>query len=192
MNADKRFQVEPLSVAGVCRITGKVRTDERGSFERLFCVEELAGVLGNRRLVNIDRSITKNRGIVRGLHIQNAPHAEMKFVQCLKGSVYDVAVDLRENSSTYLMWAAVELKAFDTTMLCIPEGVAHGFQALEDDTTLLYFLTETYHKELQTGVHCQDPTLNISWPLPVKGLSERDAKLPFVRAHPTCNRRGVI
>ncbi len=164
-------------IEGVMLVETQRRTDARGSFARLFCEDELGAVLGGRRIMQINHSVTAERGCVRGLHYQRAPHAEMKLVRCLKGRVWDVAVDLRAGSPTFGKWHAQELTAVNDRMLVIPEGCAHGFQVLEAGSELLYLHTAAYAPDAEGGVDCRDPSLAIAWPLAVSGLSDRDARL---------------
>ena len=124
--------------------------------------------------MQINHSRTAAVGTVRGMHFQNPPHAEMKLVRCLKGRVWDVAVDLRAGSPTFLRWHAEVLAADNARMLVVPEGCAHGFQVLEPESELLYLHTANYAPEAEGGVFCEDPRLGIAWPLPVEGLSRRD------------------
>lgn len=169
-------------IAGVVVAWSERVEDERGAFARLFCEQELAGVLGARRIVQVNHSRTAAPGAVRGMHFQHSPHAEMKLVRCLKGRVWDVAVDLRAGSPTFLRWHAEELTPANGHMLVVPEGCAHGFQVLEPDSELLYLHTASYHAGAEGGVHCLDPRLAIAWPLPVTGLSARDASHPPLAA----------
>ena len=156
--------------------------DSRGAFARLFCARELAPILGERLIVQINHSRTAAVGAVRGLHFQNPPHAEMKLVRCLKGRIWDVAVDLRAGSSTFLHWHAEELTADNNRMMVIPEGFAHGFQVLEPDSELLYLHTAFYEPSSEGGLSCTDPRLSIAWPLNVSDLSLRDSSHPFLSA----------
>ena len=154
--------------------------DERGTFTRLFCARELQPLLGERQIAQINYSRTSHVGAVRGMHFQLPPHAEMKMVRCLRGRVWDVAVDLRENSPTFLQWHAQELTPDDSQMLLIPEGFAHGFQALEPESELLYLHTEFYHPPSEGGLRHDDPRLAIAWPLPPQDLSPRDLAHPLL------------
>jgi dTDP-4-dehydrorhamnose 3,5-epimerase len=156
--------------------------DPRGVFSRFYCERELAVVIGERRIVQVNHSRTVSMGTVRGLHYQRPPHMEMKLVRCLKGKVWDVAVDLRNDSPTFLQWYAEELTPMNARMLVIPEGCAHGFQVLEAETELLYLHTEFYMPEAEAGVRVDDPRLNIGWPLPIAGLSDRDILHPRLGA----------
>lgn len=149
-------------------------SDERGLFARLYCENELSEIIGHRRIVQINYSRTHTVGAVRGLHYQQPPHAEMKLVRCLKGRVWDVAVDLRAKSPTFLQWHAEELTPDNARMLVIPEGCAHGFQVLEADSELLYLHTAAYQPNAEGGVAYNEPSLNIAWPLPITELSQRD------------------
>lgn len=154
--------------------------DHRGLFARLFCQNELASVLGSRQIVQINLSRTLETGAVRGLHFQRAPHAEMKLVRCLRGRVFDVVLDLRPDSPTYLRWHAEELSGDNLKMMVVPEGCAHGFQVLEPASELLYLHTAFYTPDAEGGVRYDDPRLGIEWPLPVTDLSERDRSYPLI------------
>jgi dTDP-4-dehydrorhamnose 3,5-epimerase len=160
---------------GVVVIESPPIADDRGVFSRFYCEHELTSVIGKRRIVQINHSRTANVGAVRGMHFQKPPHAEIKLVRCLKGSVWDVAVDLRAGSPTFLQWHAEELTPGNARMMVIPEGCAHGFQVLEADSELLYLHTAFYTPESEGGVSCTDPRLGITWPLPVTDLSRRDS-----------------
>jgi dTDP-4-dehydrorhamnose 3,5-epimerase len=156
--------------------------DTRGAFTRLFCAQELHLVLGHRHVAQINHSRTSQVGAVRGLHFQHPPHAEMKMIRCLRGRVWDVAVDLRAGSATFLRWYAQELAQDDAQMLVIPEGFAHGFQALEPDSELLYLHTAFYYPLSEGGLRHNDPRLAIAWPLPARDLSPRDLAHPLMGA----------
>lgn len=156
--------------------------DQRGSFARLFCAQELAPLGLPGPIAQINHSCTSVQGTVRGLHFQRPPKAEAKLVRCLRGRVFDVAVDLRKGSATYLRWHAVELSPENHLAFYLPQGFAHGFQTLTPDCELLYLHTEFYSPEHEGGLRFDDPALGIAWPLPVVGLSARDAAHPLV--HP--------
>ena len=166
------------ALAGVFLAETTTASDHRGALSRLFCERELAPVLGDRHIVQINQTLTRSVGTVRGMHWQYSPNAEMKFVRCLKGRVWDVAVDLRTGSSTFLNWHAEELSAANARMMVLPEGFAHGFQVLESDSELLYLHTAAYARESEGGLSCSDERLGIRWPLPVRDLSVRDAQHP--------------
>lgn len=156
--------------------------DPRGSFERLYCYEELREAGIEEPIRQINRSATRHRGMVRGMHFQWPPHAEVKIVTCLSGRIYDVAVDIRRGSPTFLHYHAVELSEDNHRTVVIPRGFAHGFQTLADDCHMLYLHTADYAKEAEGGIHPGDPALAIPWPEPIRGLSERDAALPMLTA----------
>lgn len=172
------MQLVPLEIAEAFVIKQEAFTDQRGQFSRVFCQETLAPVLGQREIKQVNLSQTTAKGTVRGLHYQRFPEAEMKLIRCLHGAVWDVLVDLRPDSPTFLQWHAEELTADNHTMFVIPEGCAHGFQALASDSELLYFHTAFYSAAAEAGVHVQDPDLAIDWPLPINNLSAKDAALP--------------
>lgn len=169
-----RFFAHDTAITCLRSVRRVPHEDSRGSLERLYCPELFTelGVHGPIRQIN--RSITLHRGTLRGLHFQHPPHGETKFVQCLRGAVFDVAVDLRRGSPTLLHWHGQILSAANGTGLLIPEGFAHGMQTLEDDTELLYLHTADFVPQAEDGLDPFDPRLNIRWPLPATHLSERD------------------
>lgn len=175
-----RFDILDTPLAGLRVLQRKPIGDSRGYLERLFCGEELQAITPGRHIAQINHTLTVARGTVRGMHFQRPPHAEIKFVSCLHGEVFDVAVDLRENSPTFLHWHAEVLSADNHKTLVIPEGFAHGFQTLIDDCEMLYFHTSAYQASAEGGLNAQDPRLAIQWPLPVAGLSQRDAEHPLL------------
>lgn len=152
--------------------------DARGSFVRLFCSRELGAAGLKKPIVQINHSLTRSKGAVRGLHFQFPPHAETKIVSCLRGRVFDVAVDLRAGSPTFLRWHGVELSPEGRNAFFIPEGFAHGFQALEDESELLYLHTEAYAPSSEGALNAMEPRIGIAWPLEMTGISDRD------RSHP--------
>ncbi len=168
------------AIQGVRIVDTTPHVDQRGAFARLFCEIELAAILGNRRIVQINHSRTATIGAVRGMHFQKRPHAEMKLVRCLRGKVWDAAVDLRRNSPTFLRWHAEELTADNRRMLVIPEGCAHGFQVLAPDSELLYLHTACYAPEAEGGIRHDDPALAIPWPLLATDISARDQEHPLL------------
>ena len=162
--------------------------DGRGTFTRLFCEQALSSVLGGRKILQINHSCTAAVGAVRGLHFQYPPHAEMKLVRCLKGKVWDVAVDLRPKSPSYKRWYAQELSPENAHMMVIPEGFAHGFQVLEAGSELLYLHTAFYKPEAEGGVRHDDPELGIAWSLPVTDISVRDSSHAYIDS----SFRGIV
>lgn len=165
---------------GVYEAAATIVRDQRGHFARLFCTEELAAAHADRPIIQINHSLTRTVGAVRGLHYQRPPQAEAKWVRCLKGRIWDVAVDLRHGSPTFLRWQAIELSALKMNAIFIPEGCAHGFQVLEPDSELLYLHTASYAPEHEGAVRWNDPRLSITWPLPVVDMSERDRYHPLL------------
>ncbi len=174
------MQITPTRLQGVVVVETPPLADDRGAFTRFFCDSELAGIVGQRRIVQINHSRTGLLGTVRGLHYQRPPHAEMKFVRCIRGRVWDVAVDLRTGSPTFLQWHAQELSPDRSLMLVVPEGCAHGFQVLEPNSEMLYLHTAFYEPAFEGGLVYNDPRLAIAWPLPVTELSCADSRRPFI------------
>jgi len=154
--------------------------DERGSFARLFCKKQFSLIVPDRNVVQINHSYTKNKGTVRGMHYQTPPFAETKIIKCIKGKVFDILVDIRKNSDTFLSWFGLELSDTNNTMIVIPEGFAHGFQTLEDNTELIYFHTSFYNPQAEAGLRFDDPKLNINWKLTPKNISNRDNNFNFL------------
>ncbi len=175
-----RFDILDTPLSGLRVLQRKPIGDSRGYLERLFCREELQTLAPDKPIAQINHTLTASRGTVRGLHFQRPPHAETKFVSCLRGEVFDVAVDLRHNSPTFLRWHAELLSADNHKTLVIPEGFAHGFQTLTDNCEMLYFHTIAYQPGAEGGLNPRDPQLAIQWPLPVAGLSPRDAAHPLL------------
>lgn len=172
--------LEPGPIAGMRIVESRVIADQRGEFARLFDLDLLGEAHGVRPIVQVNRSLTSRPGTARGLHYQAAPALEAKWVRCLRGRVFDVVVDLRRGSPTFLQHAAIELSAQRANALFIPEGCAHGFQVLEPDSELLYLHTAPYAPRHEGGLRCDDPALGIAWPLPIAGLSERDAGFALI------------
>jgi len=173
-----RFVIEQGQIAGLQVIQRQPIDDERGYLERMFCSEELQSIIGIRNIDQINHTKTKKKGTVRGMHFQNPPHAEMKLVSCLRGEVFDVAVDLRKDSPTFLKWHAEILSEDNHKTFAIPEGFAHGFQTLSDDCELLYFHTAAYQPKAEEGLNALDKRLTIRWPMPILERSMRDQQHP--------------
>jgi dTDP-4-dehydrorhamnose 3,5-epimerase len=182
-----RFDLMDTPIRGLKVIERMRLGDQRGFFERIFCDQDLDKVLGGRSIVQINHTFTAKEGAVRGLHFQHPPHADMKIVACLKGEVFDVAVDLRRGSPSFLKWHAELLSACNCRMLAIPEGFAHGFQALTNECELLYLHTAPYEPAAEEGLNASDPTLAIEWPLVISELSDRDKQQPMLNS----NFRGL-
>lgn len=156
------------------------RTDERGFFARTWCREEFAAASLDPNLVQQSLSYTRLRGTVRGLHFQRPPHEETKLVRCVRGAIFDVVVDIRPDSPTYLRWLGFDLSAKNHLAVYIPGGFAHGFQALEDETDVLYNISAPHAAEAAAGLRFDDARLSVAWPLPVTVISERDRGWPRI------------
>ena len=169
-----RFEFIPTPLTGLTSVQRKVTEDHRGFLSRFYCANDFSEAGLNTPIAQINHTFTKTKGAVRGLHFQNPPHAEIKLVSCLQGEIFDVAVDLRKNSPTFLQWHGVVLSAQNRQSLLIPEGFAHGFQALSQDCELIYLHTAAYHPEAEGALNVADPRLNIAWPLAITEISERD------------------
>lgn len=170
----RRFSSSPTPLAGVFVIERRRIEDERGFLARLFCATELVVAGWTGPVAQINHTLTRKRGTVRGLHFQQPPHAEAKLVSCVRGAVWDVAVDLRAESSTLWRWYATELSADNGRALLIPERCAHGFQALTDDCELLYCHSAPYAPESEGLVNALDPRIGITWPQSIAEQSARD------------------
>jgi dTDP-4-dehydrorhamnose 3,5-epimerase len=150
--------------------------DERGFFARSWCRDEFEKHGLNPHLVQCNISFNKKRGTLRGMHYQVAPFAEAKLVRCTIGAIYDVVIDLRSDSPTFKQWFSVELTAQNRRALYVPEGFAHGFQTLVDDTEVFYQMSEFYHPEYARGIHWDDPTIGVEWPILNPIISQKDSK----------------
>ena len=175
-----RFEETATDIQGLFVVSKKVRGDKRGYLERLLCINELRS-WANRPISQVNRTYTKKRGTMRGLHFQYPPYAEAKFICCLKGKVSDVALDLRKNSNTFGLALNIELDAQIHNAVFLPEGVAHGFQTLTDDVELLYFHSQAYAPKHEAGINILDPILDIKWKLPCGEISERDKNFPLLQ-----------
>jgi len=183
-----RFDFIPTPLTGLMLVQRKAIEDHRGFLSRFYCAEEFRAAGIDKPVAQINHTLTRQRGAVRGLHFQHPPHAETKVVSCLKGEILDVAVDLRRDSPTFLHWHGEILSAANRKSLLIPEGYAHGFQTLAEDCELIYLHTSPYHPESEGALNVADPRLNIAWFLPVNDLSERDRNHPFINQ----NFQGII
>lgn len=168
------FDVIETPLSGLFVLKRKPIVDNRGFFSRFYCAEEFKQVGLTKPIVQMNYTLTKKKGAVRGMHFQDLPHTEIKLVTCVQGEVLDVAVDIRKDSPTFLQWHAENLRAEDHSSFYIPDGFAHGFQTLTEDCQLFYLHTNTYHPEAEGALNAQDPKLNIDWPLKITEMSERD------------------
>ena len=171
-----RFIETPLPNAYI--IEPERLEDERGFFARTFCRREFESRGLNANFVQCNISFNKKKGTLRGMHYQEAPYAEAKLVRCTRGAIYDVIIDIRPESPSFKKWFAIELTEKNRLMLYVPEGFAHGFQTLEDNTEVFYQMSEFYHPEFAKGIRWDDPNIGIIWPSANRIISLRDTKYP--------------
>jgi dTDP-4-dehydrorhamnose 3,5-epimerase len=176
----QRFAFTELPLSGLILIHRKRMGDGRGYLERLFCARELAETGWTDPIKQINQTYTAKTGTVRGMHFQYPPHAEKKLVMCMKGRVYDVAVDIKKKSPTFLKWHGEILSPEASNALLIPEGFAHGFQSLTPDVEMLYCHSEFYAPECEAGIHPDDPAISIHWPHETLEMSDRDRAHPWI------------
>ena len=168
------FSVNTTRLSGVLKLERTRLEDERGHLERLYCEKSFEKLISNKKIMQINKTLTKKRGTIRGLHFQYPPCAETKIILCVSGAIYDVAVDIRSNSKTLFEHYGTTLSGENLSALVIPEGFAHGFQTLTDDCTLIYFHTQEYKVAHEGFLNALNADLKIKWPLEVKMMSERD------------------
>lgn len=183
-----RFDFIATPLSGLVLVQRKAIEDDRGFLSRFHCSEEFHEIGFNKSIAQINHTLTRKKGAVRGLHFQYQPHAETKLVSCLRGEILDVAVDIRRGSPTFLHWHGEILSATNRKSLLIPEGFAHGFQALTEDSELIYLHTAFYRPEAEGTLNLADSKLSIAWPLPIGDLSARDRNHAFIDE----NFQGVI
>jgi len=175
-----RFEMDNVEINDLIIVKRQMLLDNRGYFSRLFCKDELSLIGWNSEIAQINHSYTIKKGTIRGLHYQVHPHSEIKLVSCIKGAIWDVAVDLRVGSPTFLKWHAVELSDSNQRALLIPEGFAHGFQTLTDECEIIYIHSKKHMPNAEAGINVSDTLLRITWPNVFTEISERDALLPFL------------
>jgi dTDP-4-dehydrorhamnose 3,5-epimerase len=180
--------IEDTRITGVKVLLSEPFKDNRGFFNRVFCQKELETIRPDIVIAQINHSMTMLKGSIRGMHFQYPPHAEMKIVRCVHGSIFDVGVDLRKNSPTFLQWHGEILSAKNMKALMIPEGCAHGFQSLEDNIEIVYLCTKAYYVNSEGGIRCDDPKIKIEWPYPPTTVSEKDMSCCFI----TDEFQGVV
>ena len=174
------MRFSPTGLAGAYLIHLEPRVDERGLFARAFCAREFAAQGLETSYVQTNISINARAGTVRGMHFQRAPDAEVKLVRCVNGAIYDVIVDMREGSQTYLRAFGAELSDGNGLMMYVPKGFAHGYQALSDGAGVFYMVSAFYAPQSEGGLRFDDPKLAIAWPRPVADVSGKDAKWPLL------------
>ena len=177
---DQKLIFHSVFIDGLLLIEPKVSNDERGSFYRLFCKEEFENIGINMDIKQINISFNRFRGTLRGLHYQSSPSSEAKIIRCSLGEIFDVAVDIRKNSKTYLSFFSVNLSSKNKLMLFIPSGLAHGFQTLTNNVYIEYYHSDFFVEKLDNGIFYKDKTLNIQWTFKVTNISERDKELPVI------------
>lgn len=173
-----RFIPTPLTGAFVIEL--ELRGDERGMFARAFCAREFTEQGLESSFVQANISSNRRVGTVRGMHFQRGDDAEVKLVRCVRGAIYDVIVDMREGSETYLRWFGAELSQDNGRMMYVPKGFAHGYQALTDEATVFYMVSAFYAPDQECGIHHADPAIGIKWPLEITAVSTKDANLPWL------------
>ena len=171
-----------LNLKGAFLITPEPYTDNRGFFLRSFCSNEFAQQGLENTFIQMNHSGTKTVGSIRGMHFQYPPYSEIKVVKCIKGAIFDVLIDLRKDSPTFLQWQAVELNVENMQSVYIPEGFAHGFQTLTDDAEIIYLVSNVYNKESEGGIRFDDPAIAIKWKVPVTIMSEKDLGIPYINS----------
>ena len=172
------MRFESTDVVGVLKVVAEPRTDSRGAFGRVFCVEEFAAEGLETMISQVNIASTTHAGTVRGLHYQLAPSSEAKLIRCTQGAILDVVVDTRLDSPTFGAWTSLQLVAGDGTAVYVPPGCAHGYQALEDRSEVLYHASAAYDPDRERGIHHADPDLAITWTLSPSHVSDKDAALP--------------
>lgn len=186
MNRSKptsHYEVYAYSAAGSFVISLEPFKDHRGWFARFFSKEEFVKEIGHdKEWVQMNHSFTTEKATLRGMHFQLPPYQEIKLVRCVAGSVFDVIVDLRKGSDTFLQWFGTELSADNQHMLYIPAGFAHGFQTLAGNCELIYLHSESYTPAAESGIRYNDPAIHIDWPLPVQTISDKDAQYAYIGA----------
>jgi dTDP-4-dehydrorhamnose 3,5-epimerase len=170
----------PTGLKGSYLIDLQPYSDERGWFARFYCKDEFKQIGHDKEWVQLNHSVSFEKGALRGMHFQIAPYREIKMVRCIAGAVYDVIIDLRKDSETFLKWFGAELSAENKKMMYIPEGFAHGFQCLSDNCELIYHHTEFYKPGSEGGIRHDDPVIGVHWPLEITTISSRDQAHPYL------------
>ena len=182
------MEINASDIKGLYTVSVNKQEDERGFFARTFCKNEFEKIGFDKTFVQFNHSFNKEKGTIRGMHFQQPPFSETKLIRCVQGAVFDVAVDLRKDSPTFLKWFGVELSEENTVSVLIPEGFAHGFQTLRNGSALIYHHTEFYVPGADGGLRFDDPAINIEWKLPLTAISEKDKNYPLLDK----NFKGLI
>ena len=175
-----RFDFLPTPLSGLTVVQRKHIEDNRGFFCRFYCAEEFREAGLKKPIAQINHTFTREKGTVRGLHFQYPPHAEAKIVSCLRGEIFDVAVDIRRDSPTFLQWFGTSLSEENKKSLFVPEGFAHGFQSLTENSEILYLVTAHYNPQKEDALNVQDPIIGIQWPLDITELSDKDTAIAYI------------
>jgi len=183
IDQSNRFDFESTPLKGLWIVHRNPIEDARGFFCRFFCAEEFRTAGFKKPIAQMNLTYTVKKGAVRGLHFQQPPHTESKIVSCIRGEIYDVAVDIRKGSPTFLHWHGEILSAGNQRSLLIPEGFAHGFQTLTDHCELFYLHSDAFHPQLEGALNVADPKVEIAWPITMTEISERDRNHPFIDPH---------
>lgn len=178
----QRFNFIETLLSGVYKVEQKPIEDSRGFFSRFFCAEEFKEIGFTQPIAQMNHTLTKQKGAVRGMHYQHPPFTEAKIVTCLRGEIFDVAIDIRKGSPTFLQWHAEILSNKNQSSLYIPDGFAHGFQTLTENCELLYIHSAFYEQDAEGALNVLDPELDINWPIDIIELSERDRNHPMIGA----------
>lgn len=169
-----------LPLKGAYLIEVQPFQDNRGFFTRTFCEKEFASQGLVQHYVQANHSGTQGKGVVRGMHFQYPPFTETKLIKCIQGAIFDVIIDVRKGSPTFLQWYGAELSSENKKMMYVPTGFAHGFQSLSDYSEITYMVSNFYSRENEGGINYHDPMVKISWPLSISLVSEKDKNLPFI------------
>lgn len=176
----KKFQLLKTSIPDVRVIASNPIEDERGYLNRIFCQNDFEKFISSN-IVQINHTLTKTKGTIRGLHYQKKPYSEIKIIKCIRGSVFDVALDLRKKSPFFLKYHSEILSSKNNKIIIIPEGFAHGFQTLTENCELIYFHTQFYNKKSELGISPYDKKINIKWPKKITYISDRDKKFRLLK-----------
>ena len=177
------MKIIETEIKGLFIIIHKKLEDDRGFFTRTYCKNMFSEISFEKEFVQFNHSFNIQKGTVRGMHYQKPPFSETKLIRCVQGSIFDVAVDIRQNSPTFLQYFGVILSEKNMTSILIPEGFAHGFQALENNSSLIYHHTAFYKPEADAGIRHDDSQININWQLPVINLSKKDMSYPLLNTN---------
>ncbi len=180
-SSKKEFMLfEETTLKGSFLISPAPFVDDRGFFARWFCSDEFNAFGLETHFVQCNHSATFGKGSIRGLHFQRPPAAEAKLVKCISGEIFDVIIDLRENSTTFLQWFGGELSSKNKTMMYVPKGFAHGFQTLTEEAEIIYMASNHYSREAEGTIHYNDPAVDIQWPLLLNKISDKDRTASFL------------